>query len=144
MAPDTSPVKAPLSSAQRSWAPKAILPPFSTRATSARYTNGGHSSTSAPARSGPCWMASASFTALSRLPFIFQLPATRRWRMRIPLLRNGPIGPKRGALYWRRGRKSNSDGNLDAGGGPHGGGDVLRQGVYRGGLLPFHHHPHHR
>src|ERR1700761_3422070 len=142
MEPDTSPVKAPLSSAQRSWAPSATPLPFSTRATSARYTKGGHSSTSAEARSGEaCSTASASFTALSRLPFIFQLPATRRWRMWIPLKKRDPEGLSARALYWRGGWKSNAGGHLDTGGGPHGSGDVLGQGIHRLGLLPLHHHP---
>ena len=87
---DTSPVKAPCASAQTSWAPRLSAESRSRRATSCRYTNGGQTTHCGrwPRRAPASSSMSRAFSA--REPCIFQLPATKGWRMQSRLLGGKP------------------------------------------------------
>src|SRR5689334_7732859 len=97
MAAETSPVNAPWVSAHTSWAPRLMREPASARETSARYTKGGHTQTSADEFGSLCTMDSTSAAFSAREPCIFQLPAMI-WRRICEAVEAVSAAQKRGAM----------------------------------------------
>ena len=95
----TQPVKAPDGCGWQSWPPSATPLPASASPTAASSVNGGHTSRSqrCDGRRGPLGDRARQRHAVGAQPFIFQLPATSRFRSGISILRCG-AAPQRGEV----------------------------------------------